>query len=93
MKKITAVLVQNAIIRYLKDRKFDYNAYFEENTISDEKIKLAVIKVIAENEATIIDIREGNQGKAGILVGKVIANIADWGFVTQNSNANGSKPV
>jgi aspartyl-tRNA synthetase len=74
-EKITAVLVQNAIIRYLKDRKFDYNAYFEENTISEEKIKLAVIKVIAENEAIANDIKAGNQGKAGILVGKVITII------------------
>tara|TARA_R110002126_G_scaffold277560_1_gene423451 strand:- start:119 stop:3457 length:3339 start_codon:yes stop_codon:yes gene_type:complete len=74
-EKITAVLVQNAIIRYLKDRKFDYNKYFEENTISEEKIKLAVIKVIAENEAITKDIKLGNQGKAGILVGKVIGII------------------
>ena len=74
-EKITAVLVQNAIIRYLKDRKFDYNAYFEENTISDEKIKVAVLKVIAQNEAIANDIKAGNQGKAGILVGKVIGII------------------
>lgn len=74
-EKITAVLVQNAIIRYLKDRKFDYNAYFEENTISEEKIKLAVLQVIAQNEAIANDIKAGNQGKAGILVGKVIGII------------------
>jgi aspartyl-tRNA synthetase len=74
-EKITAVLVQNAIIRYLKDRKFDYNAYFEENTISEEKIKLAVLKVVAQNEAIANDIKAGNQGKAGILVGKVIGII------------------
>ncbi|WP_439131989.1 bifunctional amidotransferase subunit GatB/aspartate--tRNA ligase AspS [Polaribacter sp.] len=71
-EKITAVLVQNAIIRYLKDRTFDYNKYFDENTISEEKIKLAVIQVIAENKAIANDIKAGNQGKAGILVGKVI---------------------
>ena len=74
-EKITAVLVQNAIIRYLKDRKFDYNSYFEENTISDEKIKVAVLKVIAQNEVIANDIKGGNQGKAGILVGKVIGII------------------
>jgi len=74
-EKITAVLVQNAIIRYLKDRKFDYNAYFEENTISDEKIKVAVLKIIAQNETIANDIKAGNQGKSGILVGKVIGII------------------
>jgi len=71
-EKITAILVQNAIIRYLKDKKFDYNKYFEENTISEEKIKLAVLQVITENEAITNDIKNGNKGKAGILVGKVI---------------------
>lgn len=74
-EKITAVLVQNAIINYLKDRQFNYNLYFEENTISEEKIKVAVLKVIAQNEAIADDIKAGNQGKAGILVGKVIGLI------------------
>jgi aspartyl-tRNA synthetase len=70
--KITAVLTQNAILKYLKDRTFDYKRYFDENTISEDTIKDAVAKVIAENEAIANDIKNGNQGKAGILVGKVI---------------------
>jgi aspartyl-tRNA synthetase len=74
-EKITAVLVQNGIVRYLKDRTFDYKKYFEENTISDEKIKVAVLKVIAQNETIANDIKAGNQGKAGILVGKVMGII------------------
>ncbi|QVY65294.1 aspartate--tRNA ligase [Polaribacter sp. Q13] len=73
--KITSVLVQNGITSYLKDRNFDYNKYFEDNTISEDKIKDAVKKVIAENEAIANDIKAGNQGKAGILVGKVIGII------------------
>ncbi len=73
--KITSVLVQNGITRYLKDRTFDYNKYFEDNTISEDKIKDAVQKVIAQNEAIANDIKSGNQGKAGILVGKVIGII------------------
>ncbi|TXG38967.1 bifunctional amidotransferase subunit GatB/aspartate--tRNA ligase AspS [Seonamhaeicola maritimus] len=74
-EKITSVLVQNAITSYLKDRNFDYNKYFEDNTISKEKIENAIAKVITENEAIAIDIKSGNQGKAGILVGKVIGII------------------
>jgi aspartyl-tRNA synthetase len=74
-EKITAVLVQNGITAYLKDRTFDYNKYFEENTISEEKIKEVIAKVISENEDVANDIKAGNQGKAGILVGKVIAVI------------------
>src|SRR6187402_940518 len=74
-EKITAVLVQNAIVGYLKDRTFDYNKYFEENTISDDKIQEVIAKVIAENEAVANDIKAGDQGKAGILVGKVLGVI------------------
>lgn len=73
--KITSVLVQNGITSYLKDRTFDYKKYFEDNTISEDSIKDAVLKVIIENEAITSDIKAGNQGKAGILVGKVIAII------------------
>ncbi|MFI1745405.1 bifunctional amidotransferase subunit GatB/aspartate--tRNA ligase AspS [Thalassobellus sediminis] len=74
-EKITSVLVQNAITRYLKDRDFNYNKYFEDNTISESDIENAIQKVILENEAVANDIKGGNQGKAGILVGKVIAII------------------
>jgi aspartyl-tRNA synthetase len=71
-EKITSVLVQNAITSYLKDRTFDYTTYFKDNTISEEKIQDAIAKVILENVAIAHDIKAGNQGKAGILVGKVI---------------------
>jgi aspartyl-tRNA synthetase len=74
-EKITAVLIQNGILRYLKDRTFDYKKYFNDNTISEDSIKEAVLKVIEENEVIANDIKAGNQGKAGILVGKVIAII------------------
>ena len=73
--KITSVLVQNGITSYLKDRDFDYKKYFDDNTISEDKIKAAVLKVVTENEAIANDIKAGNQGKAGILVGKVIGII------------------
>ena len=74
-EKITAVLVQNAITSYLKDRTFNYNKYFEDHTISEDKIAHAIEKVISENQVIASDIKNGNQGKAGILVGKVIAII------------------
>jgi len=74
-EKITSVLVQNAITSYLKDRSFDYNTYFKDNTISESQIKDAIAKVILEHQAIAIDIQSGNQGKAGILVGKVIGII------------------
>ena len=74
-EKITAVLVQNAITSYLKDRTFDYNKYFDDNTISEDTIQEVIAKVISENEAVANDIKAGDQGKAGILVGKVLGVI------------------
>ncbi|HJS00578.1 MAG TPA: bifunctional amidotransferase subunit GatB/aspartate--tRNA ligase AspS [Flavobacterium sp.] len=74
-EKITAVLVQNAIAGYLKDQNFDYNKYFADNTISEDKIQEVIAKVISENEAVANDIAAGDQGKAGILVGKVLGVI------------------
>lgn len=74
-EKITAVLVQNALASYLKDAAFDYKKYFEENTISEEKIQEVIAKIISENEAVANDIKAGDQGKAGILVGKILGVI------------------
>ena len=71
-EKITSVLVQNGITRYLKDRTFNFRKYFDENTISENQIKEAIRTVISENTAIANDIKNGNQGKAGILVGKTI---------------------
>ena len=72
-EKITAVLVQNAIAGYLKDQNFDYNKYFADNTISEDKIQEVIAKVLLENEAVANEIKAGNEGKAGILVGKVLS--------------------
>ena len=74
-EKVTVVLVQNALQAILKDAAFDYKKYFAENTISEEQIKAAIQKVISENEVVANEIKAGNQGKAGVLVGKVIAII------------------
>ena len=74
-EKLTAVLVQNGINFLLADVNFDYKKYFADHTISGDQIQAAIQKVIAENEAVASAIKNGNQGKAGILVGKVIAII------------------
>ena len=73
--KITSVLLQNGITSYLKDSDFNYKKYFDEHTISSTEIADAIVKVVLENKAIAKEIKQGNQGKAGILVGKVIAII------------------
>lgn len=74
-EKVTAVLVQKAITSLIDDATFDYKTYFKNNTISESQIEAAIKKVVSENKAVATDIKNGNQGKAGILVGKVIAII------------------
>ncbi|WP_242085316.1 bifunctional amidotransferase subunit GatB/aspartate--tRNA ligase AspS [Aestuariivivens sediminis] len=74
-EKVTPVLAQHAIKSLLKDSRFDYKSYFESNSISEEKIHDAIQQVLSKNESVANDILAGNQGKAGILVGKVIAII------------------
>ncbi|KPM49366.1 bifunctional amidotransferase subunit GatB/aspartate--tRNA ligase AspS [Jiulongibacter sediminis] len=69
---ITVILLQDAINAYLNDAQFDYQAYFKENSISDSSIDDSVQKVIEENGDIAEEIKAGNQGKAGILVGKVL---------------------
>ena len=56
--KITSVLVQNGITSYLKDSSFDYKKYFDENTISKDKITAAIAKVVLENKAIVNEIKE-----------------------------------
>lgn len=72
---VNSVLVQKAVNEYLKDASFDYKKYFKENSISEQQIADAIDTVIENNAAIAADIKAGNQGKAGILVGKVIAII------------------
>lgn len=74
-EKVTPVLAQNALKTLLDNSTFDYQAYFDTNTISEDKIQQTIKKIISENEAVANDVKAGNQGKAGILVGKVIGII------------------
>ncbi|MBN2166758.1 MAG: bifunctional amidotransferase subunit GatB/aspartate--tRNA ligase AspS [Marinilabiliaceae bacterium] len=70
---ISIVLLQNSLKQLLENSSFDYKKYFEENSISEEKIDSSIDEVLAENTDVAADIKNGNQGKAGILVGKVLA--------------------
>ncbi|MEY5048203.1 MAG: hypothetical protein RLZZ175_1562 [Bacteroidota bacterium] len=70
-EKITVILLQQALKQLIEDSAFDYNTFFSENSISDETIQQAIDKAIAENPDVAADIKAGNQGKAGVLVGKI----------------------
>ncbi len=73
--KITVILLGDAIKQLLINPNFDYNKYFADNSISDDKIDAAITQTINENQADAADIKAGNLGKAGILVGKVMSII------------------
>ena len=74
-EKITVVLLQKATQQLLENPAFDYNAYFKENSISDDKLISSIEEAIKENEAIANEIKSGDLNKAGILVGKVLGKI------------------
>ena len=72
-EKISIVLLQNSLKQLLENKDFDYHTYFKENSVSDETLIENIKTVLAENSAIAEEIKGGNVGKAGILVGKVLA--------------------
>lgn len=69
---VTQILLQNAVKELIQNPSFDYQKYFKENSISDDTLAETIETVIKENQGTVDEIKAGNQGKAGILVGKVL---------------------
>ena len=74
-EKIPVVLFQYATRQLLDNSNFDYRTYFEENSISEEKIESGIEEVIKGNPDVAEDIKAGNLNKTGILVGKVLSRI------------------
>jgi len=75
LEKVSIVLMQKAIKELLTNAQFDYNKYFAENSISDDKIDAAIAKVLEDNAVVAEEIKAGNVGKSGMLVGKVLGII------------------
>lgn len=73
--KISVNLFQHAARELLNKPDFDYLTYFDEHSISDERLESSIEEVISENPDVADDIRAGNQNRAGILVGKVLSKI------------------
>ncbi len=71
-EKVTPVLFQYALKELLKNQNFDYQQYFADNSISTEKLQEAVVNVLAQNKMIAAEIKAGNEGKAGILVGQIL---------------------
>lgn len=74
-EKITVVLLQHAIKQLIANDGFDYLTYFKENSVSDDKIQESINEVLAENAEVADEIKAGNLGKAGILVGKILKKV------------------
>lgn len=71
--KVTPVLMQSAIKSLLKDSGYDYQKYFDQNSVSEENLLAAIDTVLESNDEIAQEIKSGNQAKAGQLIGKVIA--------------------
>ncbi len=74
-EKITIILLQKALEELIKSSAFDYKKYFADNTISDDTLQKSIAEAIAENAELAAEIKGGNAGKSGILVGKVLAKV------------------
>jgi aspartyl-tRNA synthetase len=70
--EVTQILLQNAISELIKNPAFDYKKHFKENSISEDSMASTIQEVIESNQEVAEEIKAGNQGKAGILVGKVL---------------------
>jgi aspartyl-tRNA synthetase len=73
MEKISPVLLQKTIQELLINPHFDYKAFFEQSTVSEEVLIAVIKEVIHENPQVAGEIKAGQIQKAGILVGKVLA--------------------
>ncbi|RPI44177.1 MAG: Asp-tRNA(Asn)/Glu-tRNA(Gln) amidotransferase subunit GatB, partial [Bacteroidetes bacterium] len=71
-EKVPASLFQEAIGELLRDPAFDYHAYFNKNSIPEERIDACIDQVLLENSGIAAEIRNGDIKKAGILVGRVL---------------------
>lgn len=74
-EKITIILLQKALDELIKSSSFDYKKYFADNTISDDQLQKSIAEAIAENAELAAEIKNGNEGKSGILVGKVLQKV------------------
>jgi aspartyl-tRNA synthetase len=74
-EKITIILLQKALDELIKSSAFDYKKYFADNTISEDSLHKSIAEAIAENAELANEIKNGNEGKSGILVGKVLQKV------------------
>uniref|UniRef100_A0A2B4RZ87 Aspartate--tRNA(Asp/Asn) ligase n=1 Tax=Stylophora pistillata TaxID=50429 RepID=A0A2B4RZ87_STYPI len=72
MQKITSVVAGGAVQNLLENPEFDYEKFFKKNTVDASKITETIENIIAANAQISEEIKNGNQGKAGVLVGKVM---------------------
>ena len=71
-RKVTVVLAGQAISKILETPDFDYECFFKANSIDEEKLHMTLNEIIADNPVISDQVRSGNLGKAGVLVGKVM---------------------
>jgi aspartyl-tRNA synthetase len=73
--KISVVLLQKAISELLRDPAYDFQSFFNENVVSEEKLHRSIREAIEGNPDTARQIESGDVRKAGILVGKVVEKV------------------
>ena len=71
-KKISNIVLQEAIRDLSKDDTFDYKAFIEGKSISDETLHEKIKEVLSNHAEIAKEMQSGNLSKIGVLVGSVI---------------------
>jgi len=71
-QKISIAVLQEAIRRFIENELFDYKAFIDEKSISDEQLDKKINEVLSNNKTITEEIQNGYLSKIGVLVGAVI---------------------
>jgi len=71
-QKISVIILQEALQGLIEDKSFDYRAFVEEKSISDEALDEKIAEVLHQNESIVNEIKSGNLSKLNLLIGNAI---------------------
>ena len=71
-QKISVIILQEALKGLMEDKAFDYRAFIEEKSISDEALDNKIDEVLQQNLSIADEIKSGNLSKVNVLIGSVI---------------------
>ena len=71
-QKISVIVFQEALKGLIDDKSFDYRAFVDEKSISDDTLDLKIDEVLRQNQSVVDEIRSGNLSKVNVLIGSTV---------------------